>query len=183
VSIQPHQTHRTSFYEDRHLSNTPWNNPPLPDEPLQNSCDGWVGGILGFFSNLMILLILSLLHFVLLGFLITEFLKLRSLFKQENLYQASITSIASMGGSNATDVPVVEFIDHSGERISICTRSSSGLYRDWKGKHVDVYYRKGLSTAVLAKPRCMWDSVIVLLALYIPVALLLTVVLIKQISF
>jgi hypothetical protein len=88
-----------------------------------------------------------------------------------------------MGGSNATDVPVVEFIDHSGERISICTRSSSGLYRDWKGKHVDVYYRKGLSTAVLAKPRCMWDSVIVLLALYIPVALLLTVVLIKQISF
>lgn len=84
-----------------------------------------------------------------------------------------------MGGSNDTFVPVVEFVDHSGEKISIRTRSSSGLYKDWEGKQVDVYYRKGVSSAVIANPRCMWDSIIVLLALYIPIAGILAIFLIK----
>ena len=108
---------------------------------------------------------------------------MRNLFRSQNLYRATITSIASMGGSNASDVPVVEFTDHSGEKISICTRSSSGLYRGWEGKHVDVYYRKGLSSAVIANPRCKWDSVIILLALNIPVLVVLSVVIIKSLNF
>lgn len=38
--------HRISFYKDRHFSNTLSNIPHPPNEPLQNSCDGWVGNLL-----------------------------------------------------------------------------------------------------------------------------------------
>ena len=126
-----------------------------------------------------LLLILVLLHFILLGFLITEFVKLRSLFKSENRYKSKITSVVSSGGSNDTLVPIVEFIDHSGKKITIITRSSSGMYKDWEGKQIDVFYLKGMSSAVIASPRCMWDTVIILAALYIPIAGLLLIILLK----
>lgn len=133
------------------------------------------------------LIILVILHFILLGLLIREALKLHNLFKVENRYNAIITSLVPWGrtaldwdeNSDATDkkkyadvsfVPIVEFIKDTGEKITIKTRTGSTLFQTWKGKQVEVYYKQGMSSAVIDSPICMWDYLIIISLSYIAAA-------------
>jgi hypothetical protein len=66
--------------------------------------------------------------------------------------------------------PIVEFTNDTGEQIKIKTRTSSTFFQDFKGKSVDVYYKSGMSSAIIAKPICMFDYLIIITISYLTTA-------------
>jgi hypothetical protein len=137
------------------------------------------------------LIALVILHFLLLGLLISESCKLWTLIKEKNRYKARVISLvpgwAFAPGmnprakiwdenSNVKDIkkypevsytPIVEFTNSSGEQIKIKTRANSTFFQDFNGKSVDVYYKSGMSSAIIAKPICMFDYLIIIIISYL----------------